>query len=299
MNYLSPRIRSAVQSIDEQSLENLQEIRLRAGRPLAVSIAGREHFVTLAGRLTAYPEQAVTVLRMEVQETFRALCEYSVYSYSQELREGYITLKGGARAGIAGTAVYEDFRLKSMRDISSICLRIPRQVRNCADALIRQTVARSDGGLIVFGRAGSGKTTILRDMCRILGGRYRVSLIDTRCEIAGTLHGMPQFDVGLHTDVFDGMPRGEGAVMALRAMTPEYIVCDEISTLDEAEALMQVSGCGVRIIASAHSGSIEDAMRRKCIKLLAGAGVFEYAALLGSGTSPGVLREVVRLERSC
>lgn len=277
----------------------LQEIRLRAGRPLAVGVAGKEHFVTASGRLTAYSDQAVRVLKPEIHETFRALCEYSVYSYAKELREGYISLRGGARAGISGTAVYEDFRLKSMRDISSICLRIPRQVRNCAASLAEQTLAGTGGGLIVIGKAGSGKTTILRDLCRILGGSCRVSLIDTRGEIAGSVHGVPQFDVGLHTDIFDGMSRGEGAVMALRSMTPEYIVCDEISTEEEAQALLQVSGCGVNIIASAHSGSIDDALNRRAVRLLAETGVFDHAALLGSGTSPGELKEVRCLKRSC
>lgn len=285
--------------MNSQDADRLQEIRLRAGRPLAVSIAGKEHFVTASGRLTAYSDQAVRVLKPEIHETFRALCEYSVYSYARELREGYISLKGGARAGIAGTAVYEDFRLKSMRDISSICLRIPRQIKNCAAVLAEQTAAKTDGGLIILGKAGSGKTTILRDMCRILGGRYRVSLIDTRGEIAGSLHGMPQFDVGLHTDVFDGMPRGEGAVMALRAMTPEYIVCDEISTEEEAMALLQVSGCGVKIIASAHAGSIDSAVSRRAVRLLADAGVFDHAALLGSSTCPGELQEIRCLKKTC
>ena len=238
-------------------------------------------------------------MKPEIHETFRALCEYSVYSYGRELREGYISLRGGARAGIAGTAVYEDFRLKSMRDIGSICLRIPRQVRNCAESLVHQTAAKSDGGLIILGKAGSGKTTILRDLCRILGGSYRVSLIDTRGEIAGCIHGLPQFDVGLHTDVFDGLPRSEGAVMALRAMTPDYIICDEISTEEDADALLRVAGCGVRIIASAHAGSIDDAMSRRAVRMLSEEGAFSYAALLGSGTSPGEIAEVRCLRESC
>ena len=296
--YLPPRIRGAVQSIQPASAERIQEIRLRAGRPLAVSISGKERFVTIDGCLTAYPEQAVQTLKTEIEEAFRAVCEYSVYSYTKELREGFITLRGGARVGIAGTAVYENGVLSHMRDISSLCFRIPRQMKDCAASLAGQTVAKG-GGLLLAGRTGSGKTTMLRDLCRLLGSTERVSLIDTRGEIAGVVHGVPQYDVGLHTDVLSGFSRNEGAVIALRVMAPDYIICDEIGTYEDAEALMQIHGCGVKIVAAAHAGSMEDIMSRETLKPLIDAGVFEYAALLGSSTMPGSLSAVKRLREPC
>lgn len=298
-SYLSPRLRSAVQSMQHSDTVNLQEIRIRAGRPLAVTVNGREHFLMMSGILTSYGEQAVKVTRAETEETFRKVCEYSVYSYEREIREGFITLRGGARVGITGTAVYNGAVLSGMRDISSLCFRIPREVKNCAAGLARETIIRHRGGLIIAGRAGSGKTTILRDLCRILGGSSRVSLIDTRGEIAGILHGVPQYDTGTHTDIFDGFPRSDGAVMALRAMTPEYIICDEISTHEEAEALLQVHGCGVNIIASAHAGSLDELMQRRTLKPLIDAGVFSDAALLSDELHPGRIVSVQRINRVC
>lgn len=298
-SYLSPRLRSAVQSMQQSDIDRLQEIRIRAGRPLAVTVNGREHFLMMSGNLTAYPDQAVKVTRMETEETFRKVCEYSVYSYAKEIREGFITLRGGARVGISGTAVYDGIRLSGMRDVSSLCFRMPRQVRNCAARLARETVVRNKGGLLIAGKAGSGKTTMLRDLCRILGSSSRVSLIDTRGEIAGILHGVPQYDIGSHTDIFDGFPRSDGAVMALRAMTPEYIVCDEISTNEEAQALLQVYGCGVNIIASAHAGSFDDLMKRRALKPLIDAGVFSSAAILGDELQPGKLISVQRINAVC
>ncbi|MBQ8725132.1 MAG: Flp pilus assembly complex ATPase component TadA [Oscillospiraceae bacterium] len=296
--YLSPRIRGSVLSIEDKSAERIQEIRLRAGRPLVVSISGKEYFVTIDGTLTAYPEQAVQVLKTEIEETFRAVCEYSVYSYARELREGFITLRGGTRVGIAGTAVYENSVLSHIRDISSLCFRIPRQVKNCAASLAGQTVAQG-GGLLLAGKTGSGKTTMLRDLCRLLGGTGRVSLIDTRGEIAGILHGVPQYDVGMHTDVLSGFSRSEGAVIALRVMAPDYIICDEIGTYEDAEALMQIHGCGVNIVAAAHAGSMEDIMEREALKPLIKAGVFEHIALLGSSTAPGNLVAVRNMDEIC
>lgn len=294
-SYLSPRLRSAVQSMQQVDTDRLQEIRIRSGRPLAVTVNGKEYFLMISGNLTAYPDQAVKVTKMEIEETFRSVCEYSVYSFSKELRDGYITLRGGARVGISGTAVYENGHLSGMRDISSLCFRLPRQVVNCAARLVRETIMKGSGGMLIAGKAGSGKTTMLRDMCRILGSSSRVSLIDTRGEIAGVLHGIPQYDIGTHTDIFDGFPRSDGAVMALRAMTPEYIICDEISTYDEANALLQVFGCGVNIIASAHAGSLDDLMKRKTLKSLIDAGVFLNAALLGDGTKPGRVVSIQRM----
>lgn len=298
-SYLSPRLRSAVQSMKKADSEKLQEIRIRAGRPLSVTVCGKEYFLMISGNLTAYPEQAVRVTKAETEETFRSVCEYSVYSFSKELREGYITLKGGARVGISGTAVYEEGKLSGMRDVSSLCFRLPREVKNCAAGLARETILMGGGGLLIAGKAGSGKTTMLRDMCRILGSCSRVSLVDTRGEIAGILHGIPQYDIGHHTDVFDGFPRSDGAVMALRSMTPEYIVCDEISTAQEANALLQVFGCGVNIIASAHAGSFADIMKRETLKPLIDAGVFTGAALLEDCSKPGSIVSIQRMSALC
>lgn len=297
--YLAPRIRAAVQAICPGDQSRLQEIRMRAGRPLAVSLGGREHYVMISGNLTDYPRQGVLVTRGEVEETFRAVCEYSVYRYARELKEGYITLRGGTRVGIAGTAVYENGELSRMRDVSSLNFRIPRQMKNCAVQLAEQTLAHSRAGLLIAGAAGAGKTTILRDLCRILGGSARISLIDTRGEIAGILHGIPQYDVGFHTDIFDGFPRSEGAYTALRVMTPDYIICDEIGTPEDAEALLQLHGCGVHIIASAHAGSMEDAVQRPVLRSLIEAGVFDYIAMLGSGSNQGKIQKIRRVKESC
>lgn len=296
LSYLAPRLRAAVQCMKKEDMAGLQEIRLRTGRPLSVTVRSRIHLLTIGGTLTSYPEQALRVTRSETDETFRRACEYSVYSCAREIREGFITLRGGARVGISGTAVYDDGgSLSGMRDISSICIRIPREIKNCAASLVSETLIRNGGGLLIAGRAGSGKTTLLRDICRILGSSSRVSLIDTRGEIAGILHGMPQFDTGAHTDIFDGFPRGEGAVMALRAMTPEYIVCDEISTQAEASALMQVFGCGVKIIASAHAGSLDDIRKRSNLSRLISEGVFTSAVLAGDVNNPGKITSSERL----
>ena len=125
--------------------------------------------------------------------------------------------------------------------------------------------------------------------CRLLGASHRLTLVDERSEIAAVHHGVPQYDVGLHTDVLDGFPRAEGLLTALRVMTPEVLVCDEIGTEADAQAILRIHGCGVPVIASAHGTSWEDLERRPVLRQLLEQGVFRYAAIL-SVQEQGVVR---------
>ena len=148
--------------------------------------------------------------------------------------------------------------------------------------------------VVVIGPSGSGKTTMLRDMCRLLGAEHRVSLIDGRSEIAAVQQGVPRYDVGLHTDVLDGYARAEGLLTALRVMTPDVLVCDEIGTEADAEAILRIHGCGVPVVASAHAVSWEDVQCRAVLEALLRAGAFQYVALL-DGQRQGHIRQLRRL----
>ena len=144
--------------------------------------------------------------------------------------------------------------------------------------------------ILLAGTVGSGKTTMLRDLCRILGQTYRLCIIDSRGELAAVQNSVPQYEIGLHTDVYDGFPRAEGAVMALRVMAPDGLVCDEISTAEDAAALMQVYGCGVQILATAHAANEQDLYRRTALRTLLEAGVFDYLVLLRQGSVQKIQR---------
>ena len=191
--------------------------------------------------------------------------------------------------GIAGSAVYQEGKLVQMRHISGLNFRVSHAVTGCAESLYRRTCARQPASLLLVGAVGSGKTTMLRDLCRLLGASHRLTLVDERSEIAAVHHGVPQYDVGLHTDVLDGFPRAEGLLTALRVMTPEVLVCDEIGTEADAQAILGIHGCGVSVIASAHGTSWEDLERRPVLRQLLEQGVFRYAAIL-SVQEQGVVR---------
>ncbi len=227
----------------------LAEVRLRSGRPAVA--------VTVTGRCRVCSE---TLTRTDIENCFMELCRYSVHSYAREISEGYITLDGGHRAGFCGTAVMQDGRLASLRDISSINLRLAHEVKGCAEQLYSTAFANGLCSLLIAGKPMSGKTTVLRDLARLLGERHRIAVIDSRNEIAAVANGTPTLDVGLNTDILSGYPRQEGMSIALRTLSPELIMCDEIG--GDFSAVEQCLSCGVKLTATVHAGSMYELEQR-------------------------------------
>lgn len=280
---LPQQVRSRIQQLTPSEQAQIQEIRLRAERPACILLHSREKPL----------DPGHPVSQRTIEQTFQAVCEYSVYRYAKEIAEGFVTIAGGNRVGIAGSAVYREGKLVQMRHISGLNFRVSHAVTGCAEPLFRQICPERPSSLLLAGAVGSGKTTMLRDLCRLLGASWRLTLVDERSEIAAVHHGVPQYDVGLHTDVLDGFPRAEGLLTALRVLTPEVLVCDEISTEADAQAILRIHGSGVPVVASAHGTSLEDLERRPALKQLLDKGVFRYAAVLsgrnrkGADAAPG------------
>jgi len=257
--------------------DSVQEIRLRAGRPVTLECSA-----DYSERRVVLPGAAVTP--EEIAECMREFCGFSVHSCEKQLREGWITLAGGHRAGFCGTAVLNNGEISSIRDVSSVNLRIARQFIGSADELY----ANMDGGvtgLLIIGRPMSAKTTVLRDLCRLLSEKNKVALIDERGEIAAVHSGLPTLNVGDNTDVLDGFPKGSGIMTALRVLSPEYIICDEIGW--EADEIAACSNGGVKLILTAHCGSAAEARGSKRIRTLINAGGISHTALLGYGKNIG------------
>lgn len=254
---------------------DLAEIRLRAGRRAVAVTAEGEMYIC------SEPFSAE-----DISECFLELCRYSVHSYTGEIAEGYVTLDGGHRVGICGTAVMKNGKIETLRDISSLNIRLARQVKGCAGELYG-SIFDHPRSLLLAGKPMCGKTTLLRDLTRILGERYKVTLIDSRNEISACVRGTPTLDIGQHTDVLCGCPKSEGILLALRSMSPEIIICDEIGR--DHKAVEQCLFCGVKLIASAHAGSIEELKRRSGIAEL--LPMFEYTAVIGTkGRLTGIYR---------
>ena len=275
--YLPPAVRRAVLALPEHTRAGIQEIRLRAGSSVTLTAGGADRFLS-AGGLTDDPSAVLIPSAEETARSLQAVLSYSVHSHRQELAEGYVTIRGGCRVGFCGTAVRDGEAVQSLKYVSALNFRIASEQRGCADAVFRQT--GQAGGLLVAGRPGAGKTTFLRDLCRLLGERSRTALIDERGELAAVSHGIPGHDTGRMTDVLDGYPRAAGILTALRVMSPAQIVCDELLTRADADAVLAAAGCGVQVSASAHAGSMAELEKRSVLAPLLEAGVFRYAVFL-------------------
>lgn len=246
-------------------LSDVLEIRLRAGRPaVCVDIFGQTKICSekLDGS--------------DIAEYFTEICRYSIHSYQNEIAEGFVTLDGGHRVGICGTAVRENGHITFIKDISGLNIRAAHAAVGCSDEIYDRL---GECSMIIAGKPMSGKTTILRDLARRIGQRRRVTVIDSRGEIAAAVHGMPSFDIGLNTDVLSGCEKSEGITLALRSMNPEFIICDELA--HDEEAVEQALLCGVKIIASAHSGSLSELDKRYKVENHGLSELFEAAVMLG------------------
>ena len=275
-DYLPESVRRCLRKLPESVTDEIQEIRLRCGRPVMISQRGKEVFLTSSG-LTSKNQNVIFMTSEDIARTFQAVMSHSVYSHEQDIAEGFVTIRGGCRVGICGSAVRNGNSVQSLRNVNGLNFRIAKEFQGIASGIWKQAENQS---ILIAGTVGSGKTTFLRDLCRIVGDNLKTSLIDERGEIASVVRGIPQYDVGIMTDILDGYPRKDGILTALRVLTPAYIVCDEISTEEDVNAILQAHGCGVKFIASVHAGNFDDIRKRMMIQPLFQAGVFQYCVYL-------------------
>lgn len=292
--YLPSEIAEGIERINPKDIDNITEIRIRAERPLCVTLWGESFFLEKSGNLTKSFQNCLRTGFSEINNILKSLCRYSVYSYDKEISEGFITIESGIRAGLSGTVSYSDGK-KTMRYINGINFRIPREVKDCGEKIYTRLLKNRTCGIIICGSVASGKTTLLRDLCRLCGNRYIVSLIDERGEIAGCRDGVPQNDVGINTDIFDGFERSDGIVNSVRSMSPEIIFCDEISTEKDSDAMIKSAGCGVKFISTAHADSFENLVKRPYLYELINSGIFEYAVIMSGSSEAGKIKDIRRI----
>lgn len=279
--YFSPRISDAVEKGRVLSDEAVSEIRLSINRPVCIRGLGFNRFLCPDGSFTRNEASAIICSENDMEYSFNAICDSSVYSFERELREGFVTICGGHRVGICGTAVVSGNRIKNIKDIGSLNFRIARQVIGCSDDIYSRLFSSGACGILVAGAPSSGKTTFLRDLCRNAASCYRVSVIDERSELAAVSHGEPQNDTGAMSDVFNGYQRGKAIETAVRVMSPDIIVCDEIGNKSDIKALSFALNSGVKLIASVHAGSLMELRRKKQIIKLIRKGAFSHIVFIG------------------
>ncbi|CCX58992.1 putative uncharacterized protein [Blautia hydrogenotrophica CAG:147] len=277
---------------------NIYEIRLRVSQPLLLSSQEGEIFLDDKGRRTRDLKRAFRVTAEELSETLEIISEYSLYAYEEELRQGFLTVPGGHRVGVAGRTVLFGKRVDGMRDISCLNLRLAHEKKGCADSVFSWVYGKEVAHTLIISPPRCGKTTLLRDLIRQISngtsscpGRT-VGVVDERSEIAGCYQGIAQNDVGIRTDVLDGCPKAEGMMMLIRSMAPQVVAVDELGDYEDIHAIESVVHCGCKLLATVHGNSLEDLRRKPLFQRLMEERVFERYLLLGYEKRAGVIRGI-------
>lgn len=297
---LSPKLRQLLSGTPDTAKRSAFEIRLRVGRPVMLTCPSRSWFVDANARLMDMPQNPYLVTPADIADCVVSMCAHSVHSHQEEMRSGFISLRGGHRAGICGAAVIDERGISAVREITSINLRIAREVAGAADALIERIFLKKLCGVLIIGIPSSGKTTILRDLVRQLasgrtGQFLKVAVVDERGELGAVFDGVVQNDLGYCSDILSGYPKAEGIMAAVRTLSPDVIVCDEIGGAAEAGGILDGLNSGVKVVATAHAASIDEAIRRPQIRRLLESGAFEKIARLGGAQKPGEIRQIVEV----
>ncbi|MED5017559.1 stage III sporulation protein AA [Paenibacillus chibensis] len=288
------RIKSILLQLPDGDLGRLEEIRIREGRPLEVNGSGGHRFVTGIGMFTLEEDKAYKPDRSDTRTFLDLISNHSLYTLEEELRKGFITVPGGHRIGLSGRTVLSGGRVEHIRDISGFNVRIAKEIQGAANEMMPYLYDVKEKRMrhtLILSPPQHGKTTLLRDIARQIsrGGSLiadpppqgiKVGIIDERSEIAGSLHGVPSFDVGPRTDVMDACPKAEGMMMMIRSMSPDVLIVDEIGREEDAEAVTEALHAGITVIASAHGSGPEQLRNRPAMRRLMEERMFEMYVIL-------------------
>lgn len=249
----------------------LEEIRIRKNKPVIFSYSDIEKVTDKI------------FYRDDIEDFLERITSSSIYAYTDDIKNGYITVTGGHRIGLCGTAVYENEKITAIKDITDINIRIAKELKGIGEGVFSKITTKSDvHNTLIISPPGMGKTTLLRDLTRLISDniiKSKVSLIDERNEISATFMGNSQNDVGIRTDVFCGYTKYDGIMRAIRSMSPTVAVLDEIGDKEDVKAILKCAHSGIKVIATAHGDNIEDV--KENLNELFENRIFDYFVILG------------------
>jgi stage III sporulation protein AA len=281
----------------------LEEIRIREYRPLEIIYRDQYRFVSELGELVEQPELAYCPSKEDCVKLIDLLSNHSLYTMEEQLRRGFITVRGGHRVGLAGKVVLDKGSIRHIRDITCFNIRIAREIPNISTSILPYLLdmsSRSVHQTLIVSPPQQGKTTLLRDLARLISygtlmpsfpwSGLKVAIVDERSELAACVNGIPSFDTGPRTDVLDACPKAEGMMMMIRSMSPDVIVVDEIGSDQDARSIHEAMYAGIRVLATAHGRDIEDILRKPVLRELLDQQLFTRIVVLGrrSGTTSPV-----------
>ena len=293
LEYLSSNIKLEIQKYMKNCNDNIEEIRLRNNRPIVIRTGLKnmilEHIVTTE----------------ELLETFQNVCEHSIYSYQKQICEGFITIKGGHRVGITGNCAIENGKIININYISSLNFRIAKERKGCSNKILNYIIDNGEIlNTLIISRPGCGKTTMLRDLVRNISSgvsQYNLTpktcgVVDERGEIASMYKGIPQNDVGILSDVIDNVSKSDGMKMLVRSMSPDVIICDEIGSYEDMEAIEYAMCSGVKGIFTAHGNNLVDLLNNNEIRNLMDKKIIELIIILDEKML-GEVKNIYKLDK--
>ena len=285
LSFLPKNISNQISKIPPNQLKEIEEIRVRVNRPIEIAACGVVMFLPY------------TVQSEDAEHLLNKISQFSLYALEEELKRGYITIAGGHRVGLAGKLILENGVVKAIRDISSFNIRIASEKIGVANPLIHDIYITNWQHTLIIGAPQTGKTTILRDIARIISTGMdighipasKVGIVDERSEIAGCVRGVPQLTFGPRVDVLDGCPKAEGMMMMIRSMCPEVLIVDEIGRMEDSHAIMEAVNAGIKLIMTTHGHTLEEIKKTSVYKDHLISKIFLSALLITRSNGPGTI----------
>ncbi len=303
LNYIDPELTNILSKLSRNEIEKVEEIRLRNGKPLMLCLDNSDYYVSTNGTLALEPINCVNITYKHILKTFQLISSYSIYSIEEELKNGFVTVRGGHRVGVTGKAVYGINGLETMRDISSLNIRIAKEIIGVSNNIIKYIIKKPNTiyNTLLVSPPQCGKTTLLRDIIRNISNGVsscnfhgiKVGVVDERSELGGTYKGCPQNDVGIRTDIIDSCRKHEGIMLLLRSMSPNVIATDEIGDEKDIKAIHEAMRAGVKIISTVHGDGINDILSKPKLRDVITEKVFERIILIDNTNGVGTIQDIV------
>ncbi len=269
--------------------DRVYELRLRTNKPVMINYGGNFYYLSNGGVKDSVSNSIICAEGV-ISDIVVKASEYSLYAVNDNICNGYITIKGGVRLGLAGEIVWEQDQIRTIKNFSSLNIRVPHEIFGCAQKVYDYACAKELKNTLVISPPGAGKTTLLRDLSRIIGNSdpaTNILLVDERNELAAVHNGVAQLDIGYHTDVISNCSKQFAFSQGIRAMRPDIIVTDELFGDKDVSAIEYACASGVCVIASVHAADHADLINKPGFENIIKKRLFRRFVNLSSRHGPG------------